>query len=130
MRFQSLETERDEHDDNIRNQDETRRQLTDCLAYKRSKQSEDELGKRIDQITVQIGDVSARNFHAPALPGQDLTNCTSETHTAHRSSTASLLFACSLQNVMQMTQTKQESVHRAQQTPVAEHYPSMAIAQR
>ena len=52
--------QRAEHDQEIKTQDETQRQLNDCLAFKLSKQTEHELGQRIDEINAQITDVSTR----------------------------------------------------------------------
>ncbi|DBB04466.1 hypothetical protein WJX77_008210 [Trebouxia sp. C0004] len=54
---QALEAERADQDVNIKTHDETQRQLNDCLSYKLGKQTEEELGRSIDQVTAQIGDV-------------------------------------------------------------------------
>ena len=55
--MQALEAERAKYDEELRTQDETQRQINECLAFKLSKQSEEELGRQIDQVTAQIGDV-------------------------------------------------------------------------
>ena len=56
--LQTLEEERASHDEELRTQDETQRQIDECLAFKLSKQSEEELGRSIDAVNAQIGDVS------------------------------------------------------------------------
>ena len=56
--MQALEEERASHDEELRTQDETQRQINDCLAFKLSKQAEEELGKSIDEVNAQIGNVS------------------------------------------------------------------------
>lgn len=56
--MQALDAERADQDVNIKTHDETQRQLNDCLSYKLSKQAEEELGRSIDQVTAQIGNVS------------------------------------------------------------------------
>ena len=55
--MQALEGERAKYDEDLRTQDETQRQINECLAFKLSKQSEEELGRQIDQVTAQISDV-------------------------------------------------------------------------
>ena len=60
---QGLEGERADQDQKLKSQDETQRQLNDCLAFKLSKQTEEELGQSIDQVTAQIGDVSCSSLH-------------------------------------------------------------------
>ena len=62
--MQALDAERADQDVNIKTHDETQRQLNDCLSYKLSKQTEEELGRGIDQATAQIGDVSFPCLHA------------------------------------------------------------------
>lgn len=60
---QGLEVERADQDQKLKSQDETQRQLNDCLAFKLSKQTEEELGQSIDQVTAQIGDVGCSSLH-------------------------------------------------------------------
>lgn len=61
--MQALDAERADQDVNIKTHDETQRQLNDCLSYKLSKQTEEELGHSIDRVTAQIGDVSFPRLH-------------------------------------------------------------------
>ena len=56
--MQALEEERASHDGELRTQDETQRQINECLAFKLSKQTETELGRSIDEVNAEIGDVS------------------------------------------------------------------------
>jgi len=57
-----LETERAENDRTLKTQDEGQRDINDCLSYKLSKHSEEELGQNIGQVEAQIGVVSFLHF--------------------------------------------------------------------
>ena len=52
-----LAANRDEIDGSLRTVNETQRQVNDCLQYKRNKQSEEDLGRHIDKISAQMGQV-------------------------------------------------------------------------
>lgn len=62
-----MEAKRAEKDEYLKGQNEVQRQLNDCITYKRNKQAEDDLGKRIDQLGVQIRDVSCSGMLSLSL---------------------------------------------------------------
>lgn len=66
-----MEAKRAEKDEYLKGQNEVQRQLNDCMAYKRNKQAEDDLGRRIDQLDAQMRDVS----RLPAAVLMRMTYC-------------------------------------------------------
>lgn len=62
-----MESQRAQKDDHLKGRNEVQRQLNDCLVYKRNKQAEDDLGRRMDQLASQITHVSTPFFAAATL---------------------------------------------------------------